>query len=364
MKKVLIAQAIAIAFLTACGSTPSGSPNGSSANATSNGSNLVPANKFDLSHWNITLPGDENNDGKVDTVSVKNIQTFSHPNFFYLDDQENMVFVAPNKGMQTKNTSNTRSELRYMLRGSNTKVKTHSGRNNFAVKARKGSHKYGSIGGKMEATLKVDHVALNAGHKTKKPAYSVVVGQIHAVHYDNTKSGFGYGNEPIKIYYKKWPGHKTGSVFWNYERNLAKNDKNRTDIAYPVWGNTWENPAEPGDNGVSLGEEFSYTINVHLNTMYLTFESPTKETVKYEISLVNNVDAYGNIDPLDNKYSYGGDSLYFKAGVYNQCSTKDEGGSWYTACPGTGDWATDKANGDYAQATFSKLVVGDSTAPN
>ena len=75
------------------------------------------------------------------------------------------------------------------------------------------------------------------------------------------------------------------------------------------------------------------------------------------------IDANGRVDPLDNKYSYGGDSLYFKAGLYNQCSTKNAEGLWYAACGGTGDWDTDKANGDYAQATFSRLVAADSTAP-
>ena len=56
--------------------------------------------------------------------------------------------------------------------------------------------------------------------------------------------------------------------------------------------------------------------------------------------------------------------LYFKAGIYNQCSTKKGGGSWFAGCAGTGDWEEDKANGDYAQATFSKLVVGPSTPPS
>jgi len=97
--------------------------------------------------------------------------------------------------------------------------------------------------------------------------------------------------------------------------------------------------------------------------MYLTFSSDKHGTVEYTKSLVHNVDAYGKADPLDNKYSYGGDSLYFKAGVYNQCSTKTGGGSWYAGCAGTGDWAEDKANGDYAQATFSKLTIGPSTPP-
>lgn len=323
----------------------------------------VPADKFDLSQWNITLPADKNRDKKPDTVTVKKLKKYSHPDFFYLDDQGRMVFASPNKAATTKNTSNARSELRQMLRGTNTGIKTHSAGNNFAVRARKGSDKYASIGGRLDATLHVDHVARRAGDPDTKAAYSAVVGQIHAVKYKNTKSGFGYGNEPIKIYYKKFPGHENGSVFWNYERNLAKKDPNREDISYPVWGNTWENKNDPGAKGIALGEEFSYTINVHENTMYLTFTSPKHPTVKYKRSLVHNVGADGKVDPLDNKYSYGGDSLYFKAGVYNQCSTKKGGGSWYAGCPGTGDWAVDKANGDYAQATFSKLTVGPSTAP-
>lgn len=323
----------------------------------------VPADKFDLSHWNITLPTDANKDKKVDTISVKKLKKFSHPDFFYLDDQDRMVFASPNKAFTTKNTTNTRSELRYMIRGKNTRIKTQSAANNFAVEARKDSDKFGSVGGRMDATLHVDHVARRAGNPDTKAAYSAVVGQIHATKYKDTKSGFGYGNEPLKIYYKKFPEHEKGSLFWTYERNLPKPDPNRTDIAYPIWGNTWATKEDPGDAGIALGEEFSYTVNVHRNTMHLTFTHPTRETVKYSINLANNIDAYGKVDELDNKYSYGGDTLYFKAGIYNQCSTKSGGGLWYAACPGTGDWEIDKANGDYAQATFSKLTVGPSTPP-
>jgi len=331
--------------------------------ATAKDKSPVPADKFDLSQWNITLPTDMDRNKKPDTVNVKKLRKFSHPDFFYLDDQERMVFTSPNKAFTTKNTTNTRSELRQMLRGTNTRIKTHAAGNNFAVRARKGSDKFGSVGGRLDATLHVDHVAKRAGNPDTKAAYSAVIGQIHAVKYDKTSSGFGYGNEPIKIYYKKFPDHEKGSVFWTYERNLAKDDPNRTDIAHPVWGNTWENKNDPGASGIALGESFSYTINVHENTMYLTFTSENHPTVTYTRSLVRNLDAYGKFDELDNKYSYGGDSLYFKAGIYNQCSTKSGGGLWYAGCPGTGDWAVDKANGDYAQSTFSKLTLGPATPP-
>jgi poly(beta-D-mannuronate) lyase len=326
----------------------------------------VPADKFDLLHWKMNVPVDMNNDKKIDTISVAEMQSYSHPDFFYLDENGGMVFAAPNKAITSANSSNTRSELRQMLRGSNTRIKTSSAGNNFAIKAHPLSERFGAVGGKIEATLKVDHVALRAGNPEKPAAFSVVVGQIHA---GKDKAlvakglGFGWGNEPIKIYYKKWPGHNTGSVFWNYERNLAKKDSNRTDISYPIWGRSWSDPTEPGNAGIALGDEFSYTINLHENTMYLTFTAEGKPDVKYEINLANNTDANGVIDEKDHKLGYTGDSLYFKAGAYNQCSTKDAPGIWYAACLGSGDWETDKRNGDYTQVTFSKLELSPSHQP-
>ncbi len=330
--------------------------------AKDDGKSLPPASKFDLSHWKITLPTDDNGDNKPDEITVAKIQKYSHPDFFYLNDQGAMVFASPNKAPSTKNSSNTRSELRYMLRGKNTRIKTHSAENNFAVEARKDSDKFGSVGGKMEATVAVNHVAKNSSNPSARAAYSTVVGQIHATKYSNNKGGFGWGNEPIKIFYKKWPNHDMGSVFWTYERNLAKDDPNRTDIDYPVFGNSWISDQDPGQKGIALNEEFSYTINVHRNTMYLTFYNERHGTVKFKKSLVSQIDANGKADTFDNRYSYGGDTLYFKAGNYNQCSvTKGEGGLWSAGCAGTGDWETDKANGDYSQSTFTKLVVGNST---
>ena len=316
-----------------------------------------PGSAFDLSQWKITLPTDDNRDGKPDEIDVRELADFAHPDFFYLDAGGRMVFAAPNKAPTTANSTNTRSELRQMLRGTNTRIGTHDPRNNFAVEARRGSDQFASVGGRLEATLRVDHVSLNAGNPTKPTAYSAVVGQIHAVKYDDTSSGFGYGNEPIKIYYKKFPDHETGSVFWTYERNLPRDDPNRKDLSVPVFGYAWEIMDDPGENGIALGEDFSYTINVHRNTMYLTFHNERLGTVTHSLNLARGA------DELDNPYSYGGDTLYFKAGIYNQCSTRSGASMWYAGCPGTGDWERDKADGNYAQASFSRLIVGASVAP-
>ena len=106
---------------------------------------------------------------------------------------------------------------------------------------------------KMNATLKVTNVS-TTGDARVAATYSVVVGQIN--------SADGHENEPLKIYYKKFPGHTKGSVFWNYEINTAGDDNSgRWDFSTPVWGydfsvvGTGENtyPAEPKD-GIAIGE--------------------------------------------------------------------------------------------------------------
>ncbi|MGY0564193.1 MAG: polysaccharide lyase family 7 protein [Paraglaciecola chathamensis] len=347
---------MAISFLTLAG-----------CNATHSGnekSQLVPADKFDLTHWKITIPTDNNNDGKVDGISAKEIQTFAHPDFFYLNGKGNMVFATPNKAFTTPNSSNTRSELHHVVGGMNSKKDGFA--NNFALQANKDAEQYGQIGGNLQATLAVNHVAKRAKYPNKPPAFSVVVGQIHATK-DKKRvaqgDGYGYGNEPLKIYYKKWPEHQYGSVFWNYERNLAKEDPNRQDISYSVWGTRWDETTAPGEQGIALDEPFSYEVNVYQNTMYLTFTSERLGTKHFEINLANNVDANGQVDKLDHPNGYTGDANFFKAGAYDQCSIKDDPGMWYPACLGTGDWKTDKENGDYAQVTFSSLVTGPAKAP-
>ena len=323
----------------------------------------VPADNFDLGYWKVTLPIDVDNNGKVDEVDVMGLQTFSHPDFFYVDSNGGMVFTAPNKGATTSRLASTRSELRQMNRGINTQIDTHAPGNNVVIAANDNANNFSSIGAKLNATLKVNAVSLNAGHPDKPPAYSVVVAQVHSGKIKKHPSGSGWANQPIKIYYKKFPQHKKGSVFWNYERNLPRNDVNRIDISYPVWGNTWQNHEDPGGEGIALGEDFSYEINIHKNTMYLTFQSEGHPDVKYSIDLSNNVDPYGKVDELDNPKGYTGDWFYFKAGAYNECNTKDGDHFVYTACPGTGDWATDKANGNFASVTFKKLALSKSISP-
>lgn len=325
------------------------------AEVKNNGVNyLVPADKFDMNNWKITIPSDINEDGKVDEIEGVAMLSYSHENFFHLDDAGNLVFEVHNKAITTKNSKNARSELRQMPRGANFDILTHDKLNQFALSSHPRANEYSAIGGTLEATLKVNHVSKNAKYPNKYPAYSVVVGQIHAKKNNSlieAKTGYGHGNEPLKIFYKKFPNHKYGSVFWNYERNLAKADPNREDISYPVWGNTWENRNDPKSSGIALGEEFSYQVEVRDTIMELTFKTARHDTIKYHIDLSKGV------DEKDLPTAYAEDDFYFKAGAYGQCSAQESHPIWGTGCAGTGDFLIDKENGNYNSVTFSTLKL-------
>ncbi len=85
-----------------------------------------------------------------------------------------VVYKTPNSGVTSKNSSNTRTEL-------------HEKREWTPEE-----------GGKLTGTCKVMQVSIS-GDARVAASYSTVVGQIH--------SGEGHENEPLKIFYKKFPGH-------------------------------------------------------------------------------------------------------------------------------------------------------------
>lgn len=325
------------------------------ANVANNGvSYPVPADKFDMRNWKITIPSDINEDGRVDEIEGVAMMSYSHSDFFYLDKDGNLVFQVQNQAITTKNSKNARSELRQMPRGAQFHIDTGAKLNQWALTSHPEAKDYSAVGGTLAATLKVNHVSEHAKYPERPSAFSVVVGQIHAKK-DNAKikakTGYGHGNEPLKIFFKKFPGHEYGSVFWNYERNLEKNDKNRADLSLPVWGNTWENLEDPGKAGLKLGEEFSYKVVVEGTMMHLTFETARHKTVTY------NIDLSKGYDDLDFPQGYAEDDFYFKAGAYGQCSVSDKHPVWGPGCEGTGDFAIDKKNGNYNSVTFSELKL-------
>ena len=294
-----------------------------------------------------------------DGTSVEELVEFEHKDFFYtvIDGTRRwVVYKTPNAGVTSKNSSNTRTEL-------------HEKREWTPEQ-----------GGKLTGTCKVMHVS-TSGDARVPASFSTVIGQIH--------SGEGHENEPLKIFYKKFPGHKKGSVFWNYEINTAGDDNSgRWDYSYPVWGYDFsvvgssptDYPKEP-KNGIELGEEFSYEVNVQEGIMYLTFTSKkhgivrfTKNLIKSEYSTkadmpeqVKTLFVPIGQDGVERKNAYAGELNYFKQGAYNQTNGKDPAKNmvWCTGADiYDGDIAKQYANGSYTEVWFKEATVGLGVKPN
>lgn len=289
---------------------------------------------------------------------TKNLIDYKAKDFFYVANENNtdwVVYKTPNSGITSRTSSNTRTELGQK------------------------QHWIPETGSKLTGTLKVKHVS-TSGDARVAASYSVVVGQIH--------SDEGHENEPLKIFYKKFPEHTKGSVFWNYEINTKGDNSKRWDYSTAVWGNDMSVvgpskttfPEEP-ENGIALDEEFSYEVNVHKGIMYLTFTSDGHETVKFTKNLLQSEFAtYSNIpkqilslyasigrDGVERENGYAGEIQYFKQGAYNQTNGKDPEKNivWSTGSETyNGDIPKQYANGCYAEVWFKNATVGTSTKPN
>lgn len=303
-------------------------------------------------HWNLIL-GDGSNVGQA--------TDFEHEDFFYTASDGKgdwVVFKTPNAGNTHGTSNNTRTELAQLKKWSPM------------------------TDAKMNATLKVMNVA-NTGDARVSASYSVVVGQIH--------SADGHENEPLKIFYKKFPGHTKGSVFWNYEINTAGEDNSkRWDFSYPIWGydfsvvgpgeNTY--PPEPKD-GIALGEEFSYEVEIKEGVMHLTFKSEGHETKTFTKNLINSEypkpsDLPAQVkhlfvpigqDGVEREHAYADEGLFFKLGCYNQTNGKDPKVNkvW---CSGAethgGDIQKQYADGNYAEVWFKlgNISISDEAISN
>ena len=275
---------------------------------------------------------------------------YEKKDFFYVINENEtdwVVYKTPNSGVTSRTSSNTRTELGQK------------------------KHWIPEEGGKLAGTLKVMHVS-TTGDARVASSYSVVVGQIH--------SDEGHENEPLKIFYKKFPGHSKGSVFWNYEINTEGDNSGRWDFSTAVWGYDFSvvgtsrtiYPEEPED-GIALGEEFSYEINVYKGIMYLTFTSEGHETIKFTKNLLKSdfakksnipqqvltVYASKNRSGIERENAYAGEIQYFKQGAYNQANGKTTKSETYD-----GDIAKQYVNGSYAEVWFKDATVGSGTMLN
>ncbi len=251
--------------------------------------NLPPGENFDLSYWKLQRPNGTERDEDALTSG------YSNDTDFYTDPVSGaMVFWCPNNGSTTSGSTYPRSELREMIRRGDNSISTQGiNKNNwvFSSSTMENQEAAGGVDGIMTATVSVDHVSLTSDEFRK--VGRTIVGQIHAS-----------DDEPIRLYYRKLPTNTKGSIYFAHEPTTGPEQW------YNMIGSRDDGAPDPED-GIALGERFSYEIKVIGNTLTVTISRDGKPDVVEEIDMTDS--------------GFANDWMYFKAGNYNQNNAGDPG---------------------------------------
>ncbi len=264
---------------------------------------VPPAENIDLTAWKITLPVDQDGDGRADEIEERMLSAgWADEAFFYTDPATGgMVFRTFGGNATTQNSNYARSELREMIRAGDTSISTRNDdgtptKNNwvFSSAPAEAQEAAGGVDGALNATLAVNQVTrLGEGSKIGR----VIIGQIHA------KDG-----EPIRLYYRKLPTNKYGSVYYIHEL------EGRDDIYVPIVGDR-SDFAENPDDGIALDEVFSYEISVTGEEI----EGKTHPMLNVSITRDDGTVIQAEpLDMVDSSYDIANEFMYFKAGAYSQ----------------------------------------------
>jgi poly(beta-D-mannuronate) lyase len=264
----------------------------------------APGRNFELIDWALDTPATDPSDGFAQRTGEGDLETFSDE-FFFTASDGGMVFRSTIAGATTSaNSSFTRSELREMLRAGDRSISTRGvNRNNWLLGYQPDPGvTTGGRGGVLTGTLAINQVSTTGSdfHIGR-----MVFGQIHAS-----------SDEPIRLYYRKFPGNTRGYVYFAHE--IRDGD----DIYFVVVGpEDDDRDRQPDDqtdplNGIALNEVFSYEITNAGARIDVIIRRGDQDG---EIIGHNFVDMRAETSGYDRTDEWN----YFKAGVYTQNNTGD-----------------------------------------
>jgi len=277
----VVGSSVALFACTETGTTYSSSGSSSSKKA-----------NIELVDWYLSVPIDEDGNGKSDQIKEQKLASgWTDSNFFYRAKDGGYVFKAPTSGFKTSlNTRYVRVELREMLRRGDKSIKTKGVNANnwvFATAPAESKLAAGGVGGTLDGTLAINRVSTQG--KSNKVG-RVIFAQIHAKKH-----------EPIRLYYRKLPNNKKGSIYFVHE------PRNSDDVKVDVIGSR-SSKATDIDNadGIELGEKFSYRIETDGTILTVTIMRKGKP------------DVVSTLDISESGYDIASEYMYFKAGAYVQ----------------------------------------------
>jgi len=291
----------------------------------------TPGENFDLSGWYVTTPADDDGDGKADSVYENELVAgWTDSRYFYTDlATGGMVFRSTPAGAKTsKNTKYTRTELRGMLRRGDESIETRveggiPNKNNwvFSSAPQSAQLKAGGVDGIMKATLAVNQVTrLGKDYQVGR----MIIGQIHAK-----------DDEPIRLYYRKLPRNKFGSIYYAHEPANGKEQW------IEIIGSRSDRTSNP-DDGIALDEIFSYEIEVKGKQ-----EGEVTVPMLY-VKIIRDDGTQVSAEPFDMRdsgFSVEDDFMFFKAGAYS------------------GNNSSPEPEMDFDKVTFFKLDYSHSPVP-
>lgn len=245
---------------------------------------------IDFSNWKVTLPVDEDNNGRPDEYQPSQLINFGYQTleavqpFMYDDTTDTSIVFYTYPDVSTTNSSYSRTELRELINTSN------SGENWTLLQ-----------GGEMIGSLKVLDVSENT--ESQDDYHKVIVMQIHGIISEEDMDAYGFtgNNGPplIKIYWKD-------GYIWCHKKSLVDESTEGDDL-FDVYNGTW------ADIKVNLGYVGNETFNFRITASDAMIEVQLNEDESYiyqDISLEKW--------PFEN---------YFKAGNY--LTTTDNGAYSY-----------------------------------
>lgn len=278
---------------------------------------IPPGENFNLLTWALDTPEQDPDaaEGESLRTSEVDLDNGHEDDFFFTADDGGMVFKATIAGAKTStNTSFTRSELREQLRAGDTGISTQGvNANNWVLGYQPETPRpTGGRGGRLSATLKVDHVATTG---TEQHEGRFIIGQIHAS-----------DDEPIRLYFKKFANNERGYIYFASEiRASDANNNESTDNWFMVVGNDNANRdqedqpifTENPEQGIALGEIFSYEIDQTGSRI---------DVIVRRGDLNGPIIGHNFVDmaELNSGYDVVEEWNYFKAGTYVQNNTGDD----------------------------------------
>lgn len=281
-------------------------------------SNDEPWENFDLREWKLDTPAGNSSASDCDAQDTEpqdwnnSFLSSRSSEFFFTHSDGGMRFISEYGGGTTGGDcrSKSRSELREMLRGSNTNIDTTGKngdfRNNWALGSSNGEYQprnadadetWGAREGRMRATLVINDVTESGSDNDQG---NIVIGQIHAS-----------SDEPLRLHYRIRPGQTRG-CFW-----AASEIREGDDVNFNIIGDRDCDTNNGPSNGIELGELFSYEIINDGPLIIVRIREGDRGAVIDDVTI--------NLDTLNSGYDRDDEWNYFKAGVYSQNDDGDIG---------------------------------------